>query len=75
MKVVGILFLFLLNFEAFASQVQRCGLRQGAFGKVVGGVKAKKNEWPWLVAFIKVPENTFFCGGSLISAQHILSGE
>lgn len=31
-------------------------------------------EWPWLSAFIDRASGKFFCGGSLISKQHILTG-
>jgi hypothetical protein len=44
-------------------------------GFAPGGEKARKGEWPWLVAFVYQPEEAFICGGSLISDKHILSGE
>lgn len=77
MKLLTFICHFLISHEvlvASQTQVQSCGHRQGVIGKIVNGIKAKKNYWPWLVAFVKVPENSFFCGGSLISVQHALSG-
>lgn len=78
MNLFGVFSLFLISCEIFvasSSQVQPCGQRKGGGGNIIDGIKAKKNEWPWLVAFVKVPEGKFFCGGSLISDKHILSGE
>lgn len=57
------------------AKVLSCGRRQGFGASVIGGEKAKKNEWPWLVGFVKVPEEKFFCGGSLVTEKHIVSGE
>lgn len=67
--------LSLISSEIFADQAQTCGQRKGLIGKIVGGIKAEKNEWPWLVAFVVIPEEMFFCAGSLISNNHVLSGE
>lgn len=67
--------LFLINCEicgALSVQSQSCDLRQGLVANVVGGDKAAKNEWPWLVAFDKIPEEKFFCAGSLVSFKHVL---
>ena len=40
---------------------------------VFGGQLSKPNEW--LVAFVNIDDKQFFCGGSLISVKHVLSGE
>ena len=52
-----------------------CGTKFEGFGTIFGGVKAEQNSWPWVVPFLYVPKNKFFCGGSLISIRHVLSGE
>lgn len=70
--------LFLISCEVFGvplAQDQNCGRREGAVANIVGGDKASKNEWPWLVAFVKIPEGNFFCAGSLLSSYSVLSGE
>lgn len=72
MKGFKTLLLLLIIFEA---EAQTCGRPKGIFGTVVNGVKAKKNEWPWLVAFVEWTSGKFFCGGSLLSQRHVLSGE
>lgn len=50
-----------------------CGQREGFAGNI-GGEAVKKGEWPWLAAFVMMPAEDFFCGGSLISKRHIMSG-
>lgn len=54
-----------------------CGKKNAAKGLVFGGEQTKPNTWPWIVAFshrAKRKQN-FFCGGSLVSAKHVVSGE
>lgn len=68
MKLFGVFLLFCTICELLVAQpskVLSCGRRQGI----------EKNQWPWLVAFFKFPDETFLCEGSLITAQHVLSGE
>jgi secreted trypsin-like serine protease len=52
-----------------------CGRKFSASGLIFGGNKTQSNEWPWLVALVNWPKNEFFCGGSLISSKHVVSGE
>jgi hypothetical protein len=33
------------------------------------------NSWPYLIALRSKPTNSTFCGGSLISSRHIITGE
>lgn len=53
----------------------RCGQKTVGVGNVYGGKLVEANSWPWLVAFMKEPENTFFCGGSYVSKRFIVSGK
>lgn len=66
MKFVGVVLICIIICDIFGAQVQTCGRRQGIGGLIVGSKNAK-NDWPWLVAFVKIPENKFFCTGSLVS--------
>jgi secreted trypsin-like serine protease len=55
-----------------------CGKSQIAKGLSVGGNNTKPHTWPWMVALQKkLPENKseFFCAGSLITEQHVVSGK
>ena len=56
---------------------QECGRRNVGSGLSVGGEPSKINAWPWLVAFAHrvVGNRSFFCGGSLVSAKHVVSGQ
>lgn len=42
---------------------------------VIGGERAKRNDWPWMAAVIDRKNDEFVCGGSLISEKHVLSGK
>jgi secreted trypsin-like serine protease len=61
--------------ETTAKQLLKCGLRSAGSGDVVGGRHTRFNSWPWLVALRFKPTNAFFCGRSLISERHVVSGE
>jgi Trypsin len=54
----------------FVEGHEYCGRKFDGSGKEV-----RSNEWPWLVALVNWPKNSFFCGGSLISSKHVISGE
>lgn len=53
---------------------QQCGQQIGYEAYIYNGKLTKKDEWPWLVGFIYKEHNSVFCGGSLISKKHVLSG-
>lgn len=48
-----------------------CGLRGSVQSRVVGGVEAEAHSWPWSVALLRF--NGYFCGGSLIDEEWVLT--
>jgi secreted trypsin-like serine protease len=54
---------------------EQCKKRRGFTGHIFGGERAKKGDWRWVVAFWHWKSQKYFCGGSLISSKHILSGK
>lgn len=42
---------------------------------IIGGVKAKKDHWPWVVGVYKKNDKKHICGGSLLNQKVILSGK
>lgn len=66
----------LSNFEIVKASQFTCGTRDGMFkAKIHRGNTVHKGEWPWIVAFIYEKNEKMFCGGSLISEKHVLSGK
>lgn len=51
-----------------------CGTVAFSGGFMVNGTETKRGEWPFLVALHHLESERFFCGGSLISSQHVLTG-
>lgn len=41
--------------------------------RIVGGSLAEPNEYPWIVAIMNTHQNQIWCGGSIITTEHILS--
>ncbi|KAL4705221.1 hypothetical protein ACJJTC_000219 [Scirpophaga incertulas] len=54
-----------------------CGVSNASFSRVVGGVKAKLGDFPWMALLgyknRRGPGARWLCGGSLISSKHVLT--
>jgi hypothetical protein len=48
-----------------------CGLENPGMDRIVGGHEAAENEWPWQVALFI--DDAWFCGGSIISDEYIMT--
>lgn len=66
-----ILFLFVLKLSE--GERENCGKFEVL--EFQGGKEVPSSKWPWSAAFVERKTNSFFCGGSLISVNHVLSGE
>lgn len=53
-----------------------CGVRKLGSGLIYGGRDFTRGEYPWIVALMNTENTvpTFFCGGTLISLNFVLSG-
>lgn len=52
-----------------------CGRVLTGRGLVVGGNLAERGQWPFLVSLHHVETKEHFCGGSLITVKHVITGE
>ena len=50
---------------------QQCGVKGGS--RVVGGMEAAVNEWPWQVALRLVKDKNITCGGALVSPDWVVT--
>merc|ERR1711997_935803 len=48
-----------------------CGIENPGLAKIVGGHETAENQWPWQVALFV--DNAWFCGGSLISDEYVMT--
>merc|ERR1711892_38231 len=53
-----------------AGQGCKCGVKKTS--RIVGGTETEVNEYPWMAALSQTGDN-FFCGGTLIGSQWILT--
>ncbi|KAJ9595883.1 hypothetical protein L9F63_012902, partial [Diploptera punctata] len=52
--------------------VRGCGVSMVKGARIVGGQPADPKEWPWMAALLR-GKNEQFCGGVLITDQHVLT--
>ena len=49
-----------------------CGIAKRTT-RIVGGQETETNEYPWMVALVNPGQKTPWCGGSLVSSQHVVT--
>lgn len=69
--LIFVLFLIDIN----ANLENQCGKNVQIKGTVFGGSEILQNQFPWLVALFDSTNKKFFCGGTLVSNKHVVSGE
>ena len=69
-------FLLLITFSSL-SVTDDCGTRSYSTGTIFGGNYAVIRQWPWFARLFRIGQvkDQFFCGGSLISDKHVLTGK
>ena len=59
-------------------KTNQCGLQFQSIGFVVGGVGFKRGDFPWMAALMYKSDDkppAYYCAGTLMSVQHVLTGE
>lgn len=64
-----------LSFVAVIVTSQECGVVKYTSELIYGGQTSKKGAWPWLVALHDINTEEFFCGSTLVSDKHVLTGK
>lgn len=52
-----------------------CGETSFSPGLILGGNRTERGEFPFLCLLYNIEENLIFCGGTLISTKHVLTGK
>lgn len=59
------------------NDLNKCGMSNATHTRVVGGVNAQLNAWPWMaiLAYRATPDSSvrYQCGGCLITQRHVLT--
>lgn len=75
MEIKQVVFAILISLTC--NYAHECGKKTRNSGFVVFGNQFKHGDFPWIVALKYTGRNpaTFFCGGTLVSLQHVITGE
>lgn len=57
--------------EVMGSQ---CGKVDVLQPTILKGTQTLRGEWPFIAALLEAKRNEFFCGGTLISTKHVMTG-
>ena len=57
------------------AKAQECGNVKYTSGLIYGGEYIQRGQYPWLCAIHDTVSDEFFCGSTLISKKHVLTGE
>lgn len=78
-NLLSCIILALTTYRVFGTEISTidCGTITAKLeSRMSGGEKTDRGQWPFLAALftVKEEENDFYCGGSLISPRHVLTG-
>lgn len=59
--------------KSYPYESSKCGIVSSKSGLRISGGKKAKEEYPWFALLKKSKEEYGFCGGSLITNQHVLT--
>lgn len=72
MLVKALIFKFL--FDLMTTSAKECGIVKFIEPQILGGSQISRGEWPFIAALYYTDDAKFFCGGTLISNKHVLTG-
>lgn len=73
--LLSILIGLLFQFGIVEVSGGHCGSVDVLDPRISGGSETQRGEWPFIAALYYVEELKFFCGGTLITKQHVLTGK
>lgn len=62
-----------LALHAFMVHSFTCGKPMYTGGLVIGGDKVARGEWPYVAALFYTQQQKFFCAGTLITTEHVVT--
>lgn len=75
MSITKIFGLSVILASLISALAEECGQVKYSSELIYGGVYAKRGQWPWLCTLHDVESDEFFCGSTLVSSRHVVTGE
>lgn len=72
--IVKTLIVLLIYMKVNEISAYECGTTEFIDPKIVRGTATVRGAWPFLAALYYIEESKFFCGSTLISSKHVLTG-
>ena len=68
-----IFFYFVLVCLSKINAQSSCGISGKFIGLVINGTASKQGAWPWIVSVHSAKNDAYFCGGTLIGPNAVLT--
>lgn len=65
---------FLGSIDMIEGSTVGCGTVGLRPGLIMGGKTVLRDEWPFIAALFRLKPFKYFCGGTIISNKHVLTG-
>lgn len=66
--------MLLIHLNNYEIEANECGTIEYIDPKILQGTATVRGAWPFLAALFHIEEAKFFCGSTIISAKHVLTG-
>lgn len=72
--LVNVLLIFSVSLTSVSAQGKNpCGVSAVATGFIVNGTDSERGEWPWIASLHNKKDNSFFCGGTLVAPNMVIT--
>lgn len=64
---------FVLSYVLSINAQNSCGISGKSTGFIVNGTASQRGAWPWIASLHKAKGDKFYCGGTLISTNVVVT--
>lgn len=72
---IAVCFGLIFQLKIYKVLCSQCGNVDLLQPTILKGTETLRGQWPFIAALIEAKEEEFFCGGTLISTKHVMTGK